>query len=106
MLQNTTATRLAGIALALFSLASQAQEIARTADGKPDLNGIWQAMGTAHWNLEPHNAQAGPVVGDGRARRDPGRTRRRRRRPHSLQARSPAKQRNENKADWLERDPW
>jgi hypothetical protein len=34
----------------------------RTPDGKPDLNGIWQALGTAHWNLEGHAAQSGPIV--------------------------------------------
>jgi hypothetical protein len=25
--------------------------------GQPNLNGIWQAMGTAYWNLEAHSAQ-------------------------------------------------
>jgi hypothetical protein len=25
--------------------------------GKPNLNGIWQAMNTAHWNLEGHSAE-------------------------------------------------
>lgn len=31
-------------------------------DGKPDLNGIWQALDTsADWDIEPHSAQAGPV---------------------------------------------
>ncbi len=34
----------------------------RTADGKPDLNGIWQALGSAHWDVEPHAARMGPVV--------------------------------------------
>ncbi|MGH9255278.1 MAG: hypothetical protein ACRD3C_12005, partial [Vicinamibacterales bacterium] len=34
----------------------------RTADGKPDLNGIWQAVGTAHWNLQDHQARTGPVL--------------------------------------------
>jgi hypothetical protein len=28
-------------------------------DGHPDLNGIWQAMVTANWNLQDHDAQAG-----------------------------------------------
>ena len=28
--------------------------------GKPNLNGIWQAIGTAHWNLEDHSASATP----------------------------------------------
>ena len=34
----------------------------RAADGKPDLNGIWQAIGSAHWDIEPHAARFGPVV--------------------------------------------
>lgn len=29
-----------------------------TLGGHPNLNGIWQAMNTAHWNLEAHNAVA------------------------------------------------
>ena len=32
----------------------------RTADGKPNLNGIWQAMNTANWDLEAHGPQAAP----------------------------------------------
>lgn len=28
----------------------------------PDFNGIWQAMGTAYWDIQDHSAQAGPVV--------------------------------------------
>jgi hypothetical protein len=35
----------------------------RTADGKPNLNGIWQAMSTAHWNLEAHSAADGIPAG-------------------------------------------
>ena len=33
----------------------------RTGDGKPNLNGIWQAMNTAHWDLEAHPAAPGPM---------------------------------------------
>ena len=29
-------------------------------DAVPDLNGIWQALGSAHFHLEPHAAHAGP----------------------------------------------
>ena len=29
--------------------------------GNPDLNGIWQALGTAHWDLETHESRAGPL---------------------------------------------
>jgi hypothetical protein len=35
---------------------------ARTADGKANLNGIWQAMNSANWDLEDHTAQSGQVV--------------------------------------------
>jgi len=34
----------------------------RTADGHPDLNGIWQAIGASHWDIEGHAARPGPVV--------------------------------------------
>ena len=33
---------------------------ARTADGQPDLNGFWQALNTANWDIEEHGAQAAP----------------------------------------------
>jgi hypothetical protein len=36
----------------------------RTADGKPNLNGIWQVFGTAAWDLEAHSAQEGVPAGD------------------------------------------
>jgi hypothetical protein len=41
----------------------QARPAARPARiaGRPNLNGIWQAIGTAHWNLEDHSASAAPV---------------------------------------------
>jgi hypothetical protein len=48
------------LALACVGVAA-AQEIARTRDGKPDLNGIWQTFGDANWNLEPHASMEGAV---------------------------------------------
>ncbi len=33
--------------------------------GKPDLNGIWQAMGSSHHDLEAHAARMGPIVAMG-----------------------------------------
>jgi len=34
----------------------------RTADGKPNLNGIWQALNTANWDLQGHAGAHGPVA--------------------------------------------
>jgi hypothetical protein len=33
----------------------------RTKDNKPDLNGIWQAMNTANWDIEAHSPAFGSV---------------------------------------------
>ena len=35
-------------------------KLPRTAGGKPDLNGIWQTISTANWDIQDHGAQAGP----------------------------------------------
>ncbi len=35
--------------------------IPRAWDGNPNLNGVWQAMGTANWNLEDHGSYGGPT---------------------------------------------
>ena len=37
----------------------------RTATGKPDLSGIWQAVTTAHWNIQAHPAEKGIPAGLG-----------------------------------------
>ena len=34
----------------------------RTADGKPDLNGVWQQFTTAEWDIQDHAAAKGRVV--------------------------------------------
>ena len=40
----------------------------RAADGKPNLNGIWQALDTSvNWDVQGHAASAGPVVSLGAA---------------------------------------
>ena len=41
---------------------AQAYKAPRTADGKPDLNGIWEALNTANWDIQDHAARKGPVV--------------------------------------------
>jgi hypothetical protein len=84
----------------------------------PDLNGVWQVMNTAGWNVEPHASSAalqmrpgpyGPVpakevlalgavgsVPAGLGVVEGGEI------PYTAEAR---KQRDENKADWIHRDP-
>lgn len=50
------------LAMALAASVAAAQtgyKAPRTADGKPDLTGIWQVMNTANWDLEGHAAAAG-----------------------------------------------
>ena len=37
----------------------------RIADGKPNLNGIWQAFNEANWDIEPHAAAPAPLAQTG-----------------------------------------
>jgi hypothetical protein len=51
-----------GWVVSLAAYAQNASPIPRMPDGKPNLNGIWQAMTTAYWDLEDHPAQPGALV--------------------------------------------
>lgn len=49
----------AAVALCLIAASTQGQETRpERLNGKPNLNGLWQAMNTAYWNLEAHSAQS------------------------------------------------
>ena len=53
---------LVSVALFAFSVAAgqaQTASVPRMPDGKPNLTGVWQALGTAHWDIQDHSAQAG-----------------------------------------------
>jgi hypothetical protein len=62
------------VAVAAIPAAGQAPayKAPRTADGKPNLNGIWQALNTANWDLEAHAARPGLVVALGAIGAEPG----------------------------------
>jgi hypothetical protein len=56
------------IAVAVIPVSGQAPYKApRTKDGKPNLNGVWQANNEANWNIAPHGASQGPVLALGAA---------------------------------------
>ncbi|HYL36477.1 MAG TPA: hypothetical protein VEV17_11235 [Bryobacteraceae bacterium] len=61
---------------AIFVLSARAQspvyKAPRTADGKPNLNGIWQAVNTANWDLQGHTAQASHILSLGAQGAEPG----------------------------------
>ena len=97
-------TALLLVMLSSVSVAADGDFVPRTADQKPDFNGIWQAIGSAHWNIEPHAADFSPLVELGAIGAIPaglgivegGSI------PYTPEAR--AKQ-QENRADWLALDP-
>jgi len=49
-----------------------APRMLRTADGKPNFNGIWQALNTADWDIQDHAAKQGAIAGLGAAFSVPG----------------------------------
>ena len=70
-LLNAGVTRVARGAVAAALVAAFSMSVAgqtptgpftRTADGKPNLTGIWQAMNSANWDIQAHAAKMGPVV--------------------------------------------
>jgi hypothetical protein len=107
-----------GLMIQASGAAAQQSGIPRLKSGKPDFNGIWQALGNAHWDIEPHGARpalamepgpvvpvpAAPVRALGAVGSVPpgwgivvgGEI------PYTAEARA---RRDENRAKWLERDP-
>ena len=96
-----------------------AQDLPRLSDGRPDLNGIWQVLNEANYDLEPHMARhsmqlregplgpvpaiptlrlgaVGAVPGSLGVIVDGGRI------PYTPEARA---LKEENAANWIERDP-
>ena len=53
------------IALATGAVAQSPYRTPRTGDGRPNLNGVWQAVNTAAWDLQDHSARPGVPAGQG-----------------------------------------
>jgi len=51
----------------VFSSGIDAQEysVPRTPDGNPDIQGVWQAINTAVWDIQDHSSQWGVPAGQG-----------------------------------------
>jgi hypothetical protein len=69
-------TTAAVVVCSILVLPSAAQaptyKAPRAADGKPNLNGIWQALNSANWNIQGHSAQAGHILSLGAEGAEPG----------------------------------
>jgi hypothetical protein len=74
LLRTRAATITVAALLWIVPVAGQvpAYKAPRTADGKPNLNGIWQVINTANWDLQGHAARAGLVVEMGAVGAEPG----------------------------------
>jgi hypothetical protein len=92
------------VTAALVTATAQTAQVPRTADGKPNLTGIWQVMNTANWDIQTHPARQGAVIALGAAFSiPPG--------PGVVEGEEipyqPAAlaKKKENAANWLTRDP-
>ena len=95
-------------AMLLFAGAARAQQVDRPVriSGRPNFNGVWQAINTAYWNLEAHSPEAlknfwqlgaiGAIPGGQSMLRGGGTI------PYLPEA---LKKRNENRARWPAADP-
>ena len=66
-----TTAMMVGVAVLLTFTLSSGQTTTYKAsrslygDGRPNLDGIWQAVNTAYWNIQDHPAQPAPIVAMG-----------------------------------------
>ena len=62
-MKRLTTIAATALALAVGTVPAMGQsERMEEIDGKPNMNGIWQVMNGANWNVEPHSAAPNPVA--------------------------------------------
>jgi len=61
----TSALVTALLSLATVPATAQVPALPRTPDGKPNLQGIWQVLNTAAWDIQDHQARLGVPAGQG-----------------------------------------
>src|SRR5438876_10780453 len=65
MIAVATAAVTAVVTLSVTRTSGQVTRPARTVDGTPNFNGIWQVVHEANWDLHAHEAHAGAVMQPG-----------------------------------------
>ena len=70
--RGSTTTSALAVTLYLAATPVYGQPVRRMPDGKPDLNGIWQTMNTANWDLQEHAAAQGLALALGAVGAEPG----------------------------------
>jgi hypothetical protein len=74
--RKTAALRLRGVVIFMLvagapayalvpPVSAQTSTVARTSDGHPNLEGIWQAVNTAAWDVQDHSGKFGVPAGQG-----------------------------------------
>jgi len=53
------------LSLAPIAVAAQTPAVPRTPDGRPNLQGIWQVLNSAAWDVQDHSARLGAPAGQG-----------------------------------------
>jgi hypothetical protein len=61
LIQSASVVRLIILLIPFFASSFSSAQLPRTPEGNPDLNGVWQSLNEANWNLEAHIASQGPT---------------------------------------------